>query len=292
MWRDAPSSLFTTETPMLDVKTLIMCAALVNYYMCGGLYVYSKSQKTYPGFGYWMAATVMVALTYTLFMLRGVAPNWLTIPVANAIVMISAVFRIEGIKRFIGRQKFNYWSFWMPVLLFVWHSYFTFVKDNIAIRNIMFTVMTIIVAVWLIVLLRSNPWAEKKAITNFFIGIIVVYCFFLIIRAIGMFTESPAQGLTANTPFNSVYFLVVLFFDISWSVCFILLNGQRMETEIVGLTAQLDALASVDPLTGVYNRRKLLEVSEAELSRARRYAHTLSLLIFDLDRFKLINDTY
>ncbi|MDQ3927896.1 MAG: GGDEF domain-containing protein, partial [Chloroflexota bacterium] len=51
-------------------------------------------------------------------------------------------------------------------------------------------------------------------------------------------------------------------------------------------------LATRDELTGLYNRREMGFVLQAELARARRYNHFLSLMIIDLDRFKMVNDTY
>lgn len=56
--------------------------------------------------------------------------------------------------------------------------------------------------------------------------------------------------------------------------------------------ARLEQLASTDPLTGLLNRRALMERLTAELDRAARYEHELVLLMVDLDHFKLINDTY
>lgn len=58
------------------------------------------------------------------------------------------------------------------------------------------------------------------------------------------------------------------------------------------MNAVLQALATSDPLTGIANRRKLLEVGENEVQRATRFGHPLSLLIIDIDHFKLINDTW
>jgi diguanylate cyclase (GGDEF)-like protein len=49
---------------------------------------------------------------------------------------------------------------------------------------------------------------------------------------------------------------------------------------------------TTDGLTQVHNKRYLLEVLERECHRARRTSRPLSLLLMDLDRFKLINDTY
>jgi diguanylate cyclase (GGDEF)-like protein len=47
-----------------------------------------------------------------------------------------------------------------------------------------------------------------------------------------------------------------------------------------------------DGLTGLYNRRKLDEEARRECSRASRYARPLSLLLFDVDDFKAVNDSY
>lgn len=58
------------------------------------------------------------------------------------------------------------------------------------------------------------------------------------------------------------------------------------------LTKDLQNLANTDPLTGVWNRRYLLTLCEAEIERASRYNHLFSVLMLDLDRFKQINDIY
>jgi diguanylate cyclase (GGDEF)-like protein len=51
-------------------------------------------------------------------------------------------------------------------------------------------------------------------------------------------------------------------------------------------------LTTVDGLTQVYNKRYLLETLDREISRAHRYGRPLSLIMFDIDHFKKINDTY
>ncbi len=47
-----------------------------------------------------------------------------------------------------------------------------------------------------------------------------------------------------------------------------------------------------DELTGIYNRRKLHEVIDLEFNRAHHNGSTFSIVMFDIDDFKLINDTY
>lgn len=58
------------------------------------------------------------------------------------------------------------------------------------------------------------------------------------------------------------------------------------------LREKLKALATTDELTGLHNRKYLLERMDQEISRAKRYGNALSLLLFDLDFFKVVNDIY
>ncbi len=55
---------------------------------------------------------------------------------------------------------------------------------------------------------------------------------------------------------------------------------------------ELERLASLDPLTGLRNRRAFLDVAGHEIARARREGGILSVLMIDIDHFKRVNDTY
>lgn len=58
------------------------------------------------------------------------------------------------------------------------------------------------------------------------------------------------------------------------------------------IESRLEALASTDPLTQLYNRRKFDEILSYEISRDLRYRTGLSLIMCDIDHFKQINDRY
>jgi len=75
--------------------------------------------------------------------------------------------------------------------------------------------------------------------------------------------------------------------------------AQNLENEVGKKTAELQKanemlmqLAITDPLTHIYNRRYLEENATREIAHATRYATPLSLILFDIDFFKVINDTY
>jgi diguanylate cyclase (GGDEF)-like protein len=58
------------------------------------------------------------------------------------------------------------------------------------------------------------------------------------------------------------------------------------------LSQRLREEARTDPLTSLPNRRRLFEVADSTLGTAQRYGLALSVVAFDIDRFKEINDTF
>jgi diguanylate cyclase (GGDEF)-like protein len=58
------------------------------------------------------------------------------------------------------------------------------------------------------------------------------------------------------------------------------------------LEMELRVLATTDPLTGLYNRRRFLELGEYEIQREHRNHRGLALLALDLDHFKQVNDKF
>ena len=68
--------------------------------------------------------------------------------------------------------------------------------------------------------------------------------------------------------------------------------AMRDITERKSLEDELRHLARTDFLTGIRNRRHFMELAETEVLRAKRYGHVLSVAMIDIDRFKIINDSY
>jgi diguanylate cyclase (GGDEF)-like protein len=63
-------------------------------------------------------------------------------------------------------------------------------------------------------------------------------------------------------------------------------------TDLVHQAEELQTLATTDPLTGVYNRRRFFALAEVEWARFCRYDRPLSMLMIDIDHFKSINDRF
>ena len=88
-------------------------------------------------------------------------------------------------------------------------------------------------------------------------------------------------------------------FPVDVSLSAIKLRGQwnavgivRNATERVQTEERLKQLATTDALTGICNRRHFDEVLASEINRAARFSSPLSLILFDIDHFKRVNDTF
>jgi PleD family two-component response regulator len=71
-----------------------------------------------------------------------------------------------------------------------------------------------------------------------------------------------------------------------------LVSEAGLALEVVSLYDSMKIMAVTDGLTGLYNHREFYQSLRRELDRARRYRHTLSLLMIDVDDFKHFNDRY
>jgi diguanylate cyclase (GGDEF)-like protein len=65
-----------------------------------------------------------------------------------------------------------------------------------------------------------------------------------------------------------------------------------LERSLIDRNREIEKLAVTDPLTGVYNRRYLIDRLEEERRRSARYGHVLSVVMGDVDHFKAVNDGY
>ncbi len=69
-------------------------------------------------------------------------------------------------------------------------------------------------------------------------------------------------------------------------------EADKLAADLRQANTRLQELVSRDGLTGLYNHRYFQEVMDRELSQAERYGHSFSLILFDIDHFKKVNDSY
>src|SRR5690606_13807358 len=84
----------------------------------------------------------------------------------------------------------------------------------------------------------------------------------------------------------------ISFFEIVAEAAANALERAQLFESIQVANERLEQLAITDGLTGLYNHRHFRDRLESEFQRALRYKLPLSLLLFDVDDFKQLNDTF
>jgi len=90
--------------------------------------------------------------------------------------------------------------------------------------------------------------------------------------------------------------LLTLIFEAVFIVIPAIKISSRKDSELHRLiderTHELEELSITDQLTSLYNRRKIDKILHSEIEQAKRYHHSFSLILIDIDYFKKVNDTY
>ena len=89
-----------------------------------------------------------------------------------------------------------------------------------------------------------------------------------------------------NYPENIV--LIIAGLCISLMIFFVMQNNY----ELKNMQSVFEQMAISDPLTGIFNRRHFLEIARIGIEKSRRQSEDCYFIMFDIDKFKLVNDTY
>ena len=93
-----------------------------------------------------------------------------------------------------------------------------------------------------------------------------------------------SKRIAEETTRSLKIFLVIMFFVLTATILALVRNAK--------LSRKLKEIANHDALTGIYNRRFFMELASFQIARSQREKNTCFVVIFDLDHFKAINDTY
>lgn len=119
---------------------------------------------------------------------------------------------------------------------------------------------------------------------------LAIYCFYMAPLVLGLARVSDLTTAVSNQ-----------FFLISTAVVTVAsqihrrsLERREFDAHVAQqhLLAEVQTMATIDWLTSLYNRRHFFRLGDEEIARARRYEHSISVIMIDIDHFKLINDTY
>ncbi len=231
----------------------------------------------------WVRGLLIQPFSYGLLSMRDQVPDWLSIVVANTLLSISFVHLILAL--YVYNRKAKQLPLMIAIIAatFVGESLLTYVWPSlygrIWLMSVIMTLMSVlgIRAIYYKVEVITRP--EHMVAILLIIGILI-----MLVRALS-FADIGMLSLTASTPMQSIVFTYGLLLPVVATSGFLLMCADR-------LNKNLTQLATLDPLTGVFNRRTMSELANTAIAASKRHGRALSLLILDIDHFKRINDQF
>ena len=268
----------------LDVPTLsIVTVAVTSVLGALMLFAFLQNRST-RALLWWGAAMLAGALGVTLLGARGKIPNELSIDVANAIVFVSYGLVRTGLRVFDGRPVRLSHLFAMPAVWLAFcqvPAFYADINSRLMLSSAILASLAA-AAAWEVWRGRSEPLLSRwPTIVAFLCNAALFAVRFACSVAVPI---SENLSLMQSTWFAPIAFGTMLFTIV---LAFLLLMMAKERSELSHKTASL-----IDPLTGIANRRAFLQQAERRLRRHANGSAPLAVLLFDLDRFKEINDQF
>ena len=269
----------------MDIKTLVLALALGNLSLCAALFFYEQRPGAAPAHGAtWARAKQFQAVAWALLYLRGALPDFLTIPLANALLFTGFALDAAALWEQAGRR--------------VWRRYLV---------PALAASITVFVAAWLLDKPAPARIAVSSLVSGFFFAagaaalgrgwsagsmlrrylVVAMLALALAMAARGLLSLALPDGSGWVTPalIQGAGIAVLYVMMLMNAFGYLLLGRERLEGDL----ARLEVL---DALTAVPNRRGFYQALAPWIALARRPGPSTALIILNLDHFKRINDDY
>jgi diguanylate cyclase (GGDEF)-like protein len=268
----------------LDVQTLSVVTVFVTA-LLGALLVFAGLQdRTIRAPMWWGAAHIVNAVGLGLLVARGSVPDFLTIGLANALVLFGYGLTWTGARVFDGREVSLHLVLLAPAIWTLLCLVPGFAGDD----NLGVVVVSTTLALFALMTAQEFWSGRDEPLMSRWPSIFVLLAYGAVLLARVPATllsptfadDSLLRGLSfALLTFGTLLFTVVM--------AFLQLNMTKERTE---LKHKINSL--VDPLSGVANRRAFLDGAADLLARQEADREPLAMMLFDLDHFKQINDRF
>jgi diguanylate cyclase (GGDEF)-like protein len=266
----------------LDVGTLSVVTVFVTA-LLGALLVFAGMQnRTIRALLWWGSAQIVGAAGLGLIASRGSIPDFLSIDIANALVLLAYGLTWAGARRFDGRKVLPLVVVFAPLLWLVACRIPAFAED-VNLRVVVVSGMMAMLAA----ATAEEFWrgCDEPLMSRWPTVIVLLAYAAALLARIPATYFSPAldnQSFMSGVSFALLSFGTLLFTVV---MSFLLLNMTKERTE---LQHKINSL--VDPLVGVANRRAFINGANQMFQQQAIDGEPLGVLLFDLDRFKQIND--
>jgi diguanylate cyclase (GGDEF)-like protein len=265
----------------LDTTTLYLVATMVAA-MLGAMLLFFGKQENIPALKWWGTAYLLGAASVALWTVAaGTLGEMLTLAL-NAVGFIACGMVWNASRVFHGRKP-NLPGLVLGAIAWI-AAVMTLAPDAHEIR---LTIGAAIVAIYA-ALTATELWSERRrTMQKRWLAIVVpvLHGFVLMLPILLGDLLHPHGGMFSDSIWVTVFAIELVLYAVGTVFVIFMLVSERT------VTAHKTA-ASMDPLTGMFNRRGFAEATSRVIEREATAGRPVTVMIFDIDHFKSINDRF
>ncbi|MEG0858193.1 MAG: GGDEF domain-containing protein [Pseudomonas sp.] len=271
---------------LLSIPTLLLVAIFI-FSLMGLLTLHAWSRGVREQtLGYLGGMLLLAALGVALISLRGLAPDFIALVLANIVLLLSAAMNWTAMRVFGGRTPHLPGILAGALIWLLWGITPGF-YDDLGLRVTVYSLLATCYG-WLSVF---ELWRNRQRLEATYLPalvLILVHTGFYAVRTLADHGVSLEQAMSSNGR-GTAFFSFMLFESMLYAIgiAYVTLAMVRERAEL-----KFKAAAYADPLTGIGNRRAFLSRGERLLVECSRRGEPVTLLLCDLDNFKRLNDSY
>jgi len=235
--------------PYLDLRSLLFMASFVSLglFLCM-LYV-SSTRRVYPGFHCWTAASLFYFLGNIMTGLRNELPPFVTIILANALIIAVFLMIPYGITLFADRKPS--WRNYLTALIIplVPFFYFTYTKPNIVARILIISAVILVCCIYALILFRNNV-VPILGRSNFLIqaSLLTMITWTVIRGFLSLLVEGKVECYLQSSPIQAISIIIYSTGFISGCFSFFIINFQKLELDHSNVSAELKGMGKLMPI--------------------------------------------
>lgn len=269
----------------LDMTTVFISIVIGNLFTVILVSAYRHKHMKDIAVNWFFVSRCLQSIAWGTLIFRDILPGGVAIPLVNSILFVGSAFETIALIRVQDAftRKVKRFYFWLTLLFIAGFTgiYYFYNYENIRIVYAsLCTAALIVYPAYGMITKRSASTLMRTM--GWFYGIVALS---LVGRAVMTIDAFGMMSLFYPGIYQSLQFISLYFIMILGNTGFILLSKERADDSLI-------RLASYDDLTEVLNRRTFIQQAEFEIKQLAGRGQPVSFILFDIDEYKTINDTF
>lgn len=213
----------------LDIRTVTISHLITNV-ICVVVFLvlWRLNRKRFNGFGAWLIGLFFNLFGMAILATRGNVPEVVPIMLGNSCIVLSQIFLLIGLKRFLGKPGEHFINIALLLAFVFVQYYFMAVTPSLEVRIINFSIVTLAIGgqtAWLALFGVEN---EFRQLTRNIGLVFALFCLLTFARIVSNYIDPPGEMYFYSGPANAIYLLAYQMMFLAFTFAFTLMINQRL----------------------------------------------------------------